>query len=85
MPKSEPRKQKGITFEQALNRLRQINAQFEEGDLPLEKALALYREGLELAQRCERLLEEARQTVAKVIAAGEREPQTEPFEPEEEA
>jgi len=74
-----------MTFEQALTRLRQINDQFEEGELPLEKALALYREGLELAKRCEQLLDEARQIVAKVIAAAEGQVQTEPFEPEEEA
>jgi len=84
VPKSQTPKPEEMTFEQALARLREINTQFEEGDLPLEKALALYQEGLALTKRCERLLEEARQVVAKVVAA-EGGPQTEPFEPEEEA
>jgi exodeoxyribonuclease VII small subunit len=84
VPKSQTPKPEEMTFEQALARLREINAQFEEGDLPLEKALTLYQEGLALTKRCQQLLEEARQIVAKVVAA-EGEPQPEPFEPEEEA
>lgn len=84
MPKSQTPKPEGMAFEEALTRLREINAQFEEGDLPLERALALYQEGLALTKRCEQLLEEARQIVAKVVAA-QGEAQTEPFEPGEEA
>jgi len=83
MPSRKPPEVEGMSFEQALTRLREINEQFEEGELALEKALALYEEGVQLAKRCEQLLAEARQAVEKVIGEGEA-AQAEPFEPEEE-
>ena len=49
----------GTTFEMDLKRLEEIVRALEAGDLPLEKALALYEEGRGLSKRCERRLDQA--------------------------
>ncbi len=48
------------TFESALARLEQITAELEAGDLTLEKSLAKFSEGIELARYCNATLEDAR-------------------------
>lgn len=57
------------TFEQRLERLRNIVTRLEGGDLPLEEGVALYREGLELAKGCGKQLETARHDV-KILSDG---------------
>jgi len=46
-------------FEAALQRLEQIVAGLEKGDLPLEESLVLYEEGIKLSRLCHAKLEEA--------------------------
>ena len=48
------------SFESALARLEQITAELEAGDLTLEKSLAKFSEGIELANFCSSTLEDAR-------------------------
>ncbi|MCB0045788.1 MAG: exodeoxyribonuclease VII small subunit [Caldilineaceae bacterium] len=48
-----------LTYEAALARLEELLNELETGDLPLDDALTRYEEGVMLAARCERLLEEA--------------------------
>ncbi|MDA8101112.1 MAG: exodeoxyribonuclease VII small subunit [Nitrospiraceae bacterium] len=50
-------------FETALNRLEEIVAQLEQGDLPLEQSLKLFEEGVKLARICSTRLEEAERKV----------------------
>lgn len=50
-------------FEGRLERLRQIVERLERDDLPLEEGVALYKEGLHLAQACRRDLERARNEI----------------------
>ena len=70
-----------LSFEEALARLKEINDRFEAGDLPLKEAIDLCREGAELANFCQKQLEEAEQVVKKVLEeAGEI--SEEEFEPE---
>lgn len=40
------------SFEDAMKRLEQIVDALEEGDTPLDKAMSLYEEGLELSRFC---------------------------------
>ncbi|HLW78009.1 MAG TPA: exodeoxyribonuclease VII small subunit [Terriglobia bacterium] len=47
------------TFEKNLERLDSIVRQLESADLPLEKAIQFYEEGMKLAQVCHKQLEEA--------------------------
>jgi exodeoxyribonuclease VII small subunit len=52
-----------ITFEEALERLEQIVNQLEAGKLPLEDSLKVFEEGVGLARRCARYLEEAEKRI----------------------
>ena len=50
---------KDIKFEDALQRLEQIVDQLEGGDLALDDSLKVFEEGVALARRCAKYLEEA--------------------------
>lgn len=53
-------------FEDALRELEQVVAQLEEGGVPLETSLEMLQRGLELANRCEKVLGEAELTLQKL-------------------
>jgi len=46
-------------FEECLQRLERIVDELEKGDLPLEKALGLFEEGIALSASCRKELEAA--------------------------
>ena len=48
------------SFEKALERLERIAARLEAGDVPLEKGVALYKEGMGLLASCRKRLAAAR-------------------------
>jgi exodeoxyribonuclease VII small subunit len=50
---------KKINFEGALERLEEIVRQLEEGDVPLEKSIQLYEEGMKLGKKCHSILDKA--------------------------
>jgi len=52
-----------ITFEDALQRLEQIVDRLEAGNLPLEESLTVFEEGVSLARRCARYLEDAEKRI----------------------
>jgi exodeoxyribonuclease VII small subunit len=52
-----------IKFEDALQRLEQIVDQLEAGNLPLEDSLKVFEEGVGLARRCARYLEDAEKRI----------------------
>ena len=52
-----------MTFEENLTRLNDIVGQLENDKLPLEKALALYKEGIDLSDDCKKSLESAKLSV----------------------
>lgn len=52
------------TFENQLKRLQAIVAELENSDVPLEKSVALYKEGVELAKACREQLKAAKQEVS---------------------
>lgn len=53
-----------MRFDEALNQLEERVRKLEAGDLPLEDALSLYEEGVELARTCHEQLEEAEKRVS---------------------
>lgn len=57
------------SFEERLERLKEIVSGLERGDLPLEDGVALFKEGLELSRGCSVQLEKARNEV-KVVSEG---------------
>ena len=52
-----------MTFEENLTRLNDIVGQLENDKMPLEKALELYKEGIDLSVDCKKSLESAKLSV----------------------
>ena len=50
---------KKVTFEDNMTRLGQIVSELEKGDIPLEKAVELYGEGVRLSAECRKQLDSA--------------------------
>jgi exodeoxyribonuclease VII small subunit len=71
------------SFEKNLERLDAIVQQLEDADLPLEKALQLYEEGMKLSEVCQKQLEEAEGRVEILMKKAGGKIVAEPFEPEE--
>ncbi len=75
---------KGISdsapFEKRMARLKEIVEQLEADDIPLEKSVALYKEGHELVSRCREQLEQALTEVRMLSDDGTQAP----FAPEKE-
>lgn len=55
------------TFETAMEELEAIVNALEKGDLPLDQALNAFKEGVELSHFCQTTLENAEETVAKLM------------------
>ena len=55
------------TFEQSLQALEKIVDELESGDLPLEKALKKFDEGMALSRQCGALLDETEKKVALLL------------------
>lgn len=53
----------GDTFEALYERLQAVTARLEAGNLPLDESVALYGEGMVLAQRCQALLAAVEQRI----------------------
>jgi exodeoxyribonuclease VII small subunit len=60
------------TFEQAMKQLEQIVQDLESGDMPLEKAIKIFEEGIQLSKYCTAKLDESekRITILMKDAAG---------------
>lgn len=54
------------TFEQALARLEKIVDSLEQGEVPLENAIELYEEGIELSKECMETLSKAELKIKKL-------------------
>jgi exodeoxyribonuclease VII small subunit len=53
-------------FEALYKRLEETVAKLEQGNLSLEDSLSLYEEGMQLAQRCQALLQDAELRVTRL-------------------
>jgi exodeoxyribonuclease VII small subunit len=62
------------SFEKALERLERIAARLEAGDVPLEKGVALYKEGMGLVVSCRKRLSAARLEISLAGEDGELRP-----------
>src|SRR5262249_13514378 len=60
-------KEREQSFESSLTSLEQIVAQLESGDLPLERALERFEEGVGLARRCQSQLDDAERKVEMLL------------------
>lgn len=68
-------------FEDCLQRLEKIVADLEKGDVPLEQALSLFEEGMQLSNSCRKELEDAEGKV-EILLRQNGKLQAEPFDVE---
>ncbi|MBX2992198.1 MAG: exodeoxyribonuclease VII small subunit [Bacteroidetes bacterium] len=52
MPSSKSKAESKQTFEQSVKRLERIVGELERGEVPLDDALKLYEEGIQLSRAC---------------------------------
>jgi exodeoxyribonuclease VII small subunit len=74
---------KAESFEKNLERLDAIVRQLEDAELPLEKALQLYEDGMKLSEICHKQLEEAEGRVEILTKKAGGKVVAEPFMQEE--
>ncbi len=67
-------------FEECLQRLEKIVQELEKGEVPLEKSLTLFEEGMQLSSVCRKELEQAEGKV-EILLKKNGKLQAEPFDP----
>lgn len=77
------RSAKPESFEKNIERLDAIVRQLEDADLPLEKALQIYEEGMKLSEVCQKQLQEAEGRIQVLMKRAGGKIVAEPFEQEE--
>lgn len=70
-----------LSFEEALVKLEDIVLKLEKEDIPLEKAIDYYQEGMKLSALCDEILHEAQEKMTQIL---NDEKKFEPFELQEE-
>jgi len=73
------------TFESSLDELERIVRELERGDLPLEKSLELFEQGVKLSRACQERLSEAERRIEILTRDNQGRPATRPFAAEPEA
>ena len=76
----QPRSGKVDSFEKNLERLDSIVHEMEDPELPLERALLLYEEGMKLSEVCHKQLEEAEGRIEILMKKAGGKVVAEPFE-----
>ncbi len=56
-----------MTFEQSMKKLEQIVQELESGDLPLEKAMSKFEEGIQLSKFCTEKLDQTEKKVTLLM------------------
>jgi exodeoxyribonuclease VII small subunit len=75
---------KEIKFEEAMKKLEEIVQKLEDGNLPLEKSLELFEEGMKLSVFCSKRLEEAQTKIEVLTKTAEGKIELKPMKKEEE-
>ena len=78
--KAEPAKKQD--FEQSLARLEEVVRKLESANLPLDQAMKLFEEGMQLSRDCQKQLEQAEARVEILLKKAGGEIVAEAFEPE---
>jgi len=80
----DPKKPDKPDFERSLARLEEIVRKLESANLPLDEAMNLFEEGMELSRDCQQQLEQAEARVEILLKKAGGEMVATPFEPEAE-
>ena len=68
------------SFEASLESLEKIVQQLENGDLPLEKSLELFEDGIRLSRQCQERLNQAERRIETLLRDNQGRPVASPFE-----
>jgi exodeoxyribonuclease VII small subunit len=68
-----------VDFEKSLTRLENVVKSLEQPNLPLTDAMKLFEEGLQLAQQCQKQLQEAEGRVEILLKAADGKLAAQPF------
>ena len=68
------------SFEASLEALEEIVHQLEGGDLPLEKSLELFEDGIRLSRQCQERLSQAERRIEVLLRDNQGRPVVSPFE-----
>jgi exodeoxyribonuclease VII small subunit len=68
------------SFEASLEALERIVQQLENGDLPLEKSLELFEQGIKLSRECQERLSQAERRIEILLRDNQGRPIVGPFE-----
>jgi exodeoxyribonuclease VII small subunit len=71
--------EQGRSFEASLEALEQIVRQLESGDLPLEKSLELFEQGIRLSRECQERLSQAERRIEILLRDNQGRPVVSPF------
>lgn len=72
-----------LSFEDAIGELEQIVSALEQGNVALERSIAIYERGEVLKNHCQKLLKEAESKVEKIKLSADGEPKgVEPLDPQ---
>jgi len=74
-------KSENISFEKAMEELEKHVEKLEEGDVPLEKSISYYQEGMKLSKICSDKLNKVQEQVVKIV---NEQGKLEPFDVQEE-
>ncbi len=74
---------KPVSLEKALADLESLVDELESGDLPLEKAMQKFEEGIKLTRSCQAALKEAEQKVEILLKSAGGEESLKEFEPDD--
>ncbi|MBE4910445.1 exodeoxyribonuclease VII small subunit [Cytobacillus suaedae] len=59
--------EKQMTFEDAMEKLEEIVERLEEGDVPLEKAISYFQEGMKLSKLCHDKLQNVEKQMDQIL------------------
>lgn len=60
-------KEKELSFEEAIEQLEHIVELLEEGDVPLEEAINIYKRGMDLSKVCHGKLQVAQEQLVQIV------------------
>ena len=77
MPNDKPK-----SIEASLEQLELIVRELEQGELPLERSLELFEQGVKLSRECQERLNQAERRIEILMRDNQGRPAARPFEPE---
>ena len=72
------------SFEASLEQLELIVRELEQGELPLERSLELFEQGVKLSRECQERLNQAERRIEVLMRDNQGRPAVRPFDPENE-